>query len=435
MNNDNHKIRVVIASNGMGIGGAERTVETIATHVNKELFDVRVLCMEAGGPRVESLRQAGIAVLVGNGTIEKIKELLPAGSVDILHFHRSGHHEPLHAAAVDYIKPKKLMETNVFAFSDDALKHRFDLQVYKSMMMLAERAWKGTSPAEDQWKYQRVVYNPVTIDRFESFRLSDEQIKEKREALGILPGEIVIGRIGRNDPVKWGDRLLSALPELMKRIPQLKVVLRTVPATRMPWLKKHHFFGGRVIVLPETSNEQEIAETYQLLDIYVHATRRGEAFGNTLNEAMVWSLPIVVENTPHWDNGQLEQTQHGQTGWVFHSVGGLVAAVADLAYDEQKRRQFGQAGRDRVVTNFGLPRGIAQYELAYRQLSGRIDDNELQAHMFPAPAELLRYYEAYESLKTLDFPHTAMPILELMHGVKIVCWRLRDSLIARGILK
>jgi hypothetical protein len=174
------KVKIIIASNIMGLGGAERTVQTLALHINKEFFDVRILCLEAGGPRVTMLEQAGIKVMVGDGTLKKIKELIPAPDVDILHFHRSGHTEPLHQAVIDYLQPKKIMETNVFAFVDPTLHNRFDLQIYKSIMMLTQRVWDGRVPQADAWLKQRVIYNPVTIDYFKQFTLDTEQRKKER---------------------------------------------------------------------------------------------------------------------------------------------------------------------------------------------------------------------------------------------------------------
>lgn len=430
------KIRVVIATNILDIGGAERTVQTLALYLDKTQFEVTVLCMERGGPRVQLLEEKGARVLVGDGTIEKIKELMPAPAVDILHFHRSGQHENfLHQAVVEYLAPKKVMETNIFAFTDPVLGSRFDLQIYKSMMMLAERAWQEKTPAKNQCLTQRVIYNPVTVDYFEQFRLSADVRAAARRELGITPADIVLGRIGRNDTVKWGDLLLSALPEILKNHPQVKVVLRTVPTSRLRWLKRKNFFNGRVIVLPESKSEAEIAATYQLLDVYVHCSRRGEAFGNSLNEAMVWSLPIVVENTPHWDNGQLEQVSNGQTGWVVQSAGGLVAAVNNLVEHSELREKFGAAGREKVTNDFGIARGVAQYELAYRQLAGQVDRDKVISQIFPAAETLLAYHDEYQKLAALDFPHRPTPWLEGRKIIQYWCWRVRDSLVARGYVK
>ncbi len=429
------RIKVMLATNIMGLGGAERTVQTVARYLNKEQFDVTVLCMEAGGGRVEELVQAGVRVLVGDGSIESIKKLCQPGEVDVLHLQRSGHMEPLHTAVVEYLKPKKMMEVNIFAFTDPVLGPRFDLQIYKSMMMLTERIWKGKIPRViNPWLRERVIYNPVTVNYFDAFKLSKEEIIARRSALGLKPNDFVLGRIGRNDPVKWGDLILSALPALVQKIPQVKFVFRTLPTARLTWLKKCGYLD-RVVVLPETNNEAEIAATYQLLDVYVHPSRRGEAFGNTLNEAMVWSLPIVVENTPHWDNGQLEQVDHGKTGWVVSTVSGLVSAIEDLAKDRDARIAFGRAGRKKVVEFFDLTRGVTQYELAYRQLMGLIDEKDLATLIFPSAETILSFPSWYQHQKKIDITHPSQPFWEVAHFIAKWRWRLNDSLTARGFIK
>ena len=211
------KIKLVIATNILDIGGAERTVQTLALYLDKTKFDVTVLCLLRGGPRVKLLEEQGAKVLVGDGTIKKIKELIPQPDVDVLHFHRSGQRESvLHEAVVEYLRPQKLMETNIFAFTDPVLGPKFDLQIYKSKMMLSERVWKGSENKLEACLKQRVIYNPVTTDYFDQFSLSLERRQVMRLDLGVMPDEILLGRVGRNDTVKWGDLILTALPAIFK---------------------------------------------------------------------------------------------------------------------------------------------------------------------------------------------------------------------------
>lgn len=429
------KIKLVIATNILDIGGAERTVQTVALYLDKTKFDVTVLCLLRGGPRVKLLEERGAKVLVGDGTMEKIKELISYPDVDILHFHRSGQREnDLHEAVVEYLRPKKLMETNIFAFSDPILGSKFDLQIYKSIMMLSERVWKGEKQRSEVCLKQRVIYNPVTTEYFDQFSLSPERRQIMRSELGVGPDDILLGRIGRNDTVKWGDLILTALPAIFKNNSKVKVLFRTAPTSRLGWLKKKNFFDSRVIILPESSSEKEIAETYQILDVYVHTSRRGEAFGNSLNEAMVWSLPIIVENTPHWDNGQLEQVDNSETGWIVCSVGGLIAAINDLAASFDRRVAFGKAGRQKVFKCFDRQRGVSQYELAYQQLIGIKTNSEVLAEMYPSAIDLITYHKRYKILSRLDFPHKVLVGLELKKLTQYWYWRVIDSLVARGFM-
>lgn len=426
------KPKIVIASNIMGMGGAERTVQTIATALQGGNFDCQVVCMEQGGSRVAALKEAGVPVIIGDGTVDSIAKHFSVGEIDVLHFHRSGHTEPLHTALVDALKPKKIMETNVFAFVDQQLGPRFDLQVYKSLMMLTQRVWGGSLPTIDNSLLrQRVIYNPVTVSQFEKNRLSPSERLARRSALGFGESDIVAGRIGRNDVVKWGDLILAALPRLIQENPNLRFVFQTAPDNRRKWLEKHGYLAKSVVVLDETTDEKELAALYQCLDIYVHPSRRGEAFGNTLNEAMVWELPIVVENTPHWDNGQLEQVLHNQTGLVVSSVGGMVAAVSSLAQNTELRLKLGKNGAKHVRESFGL-RGVDQYILAYEQLLGLHTQEEVMARMYPTNSQVIEYISAYTKLAKLDTPHKKDFFSELRYMVQLGLWRMQDSAKARG---
>jgi len=427
------KPKIVIASNIMGMGGAERTVQTIATALQQSEFDCTVVCLEQGGTRVPALQAAGVRVIIGDGTVESIAKHFAPHEIDVLHFHRSGHREPLHTALVDALKPKKLMETNVFAFTDTDLGSRFDLQVYKSMMMLTQRVWGGVLPSTtNPWLRQRVVYNPVTVAQFEGYRITAAERAARRAKMGFGDNDIVAGRIGRNDVVKWGDLVLTALPDLIRKNPNLRFVFQTAPDNRRAWLKKHGYLDKTVVVLDETADERELAALYQCLDIYVHPSRRGEAFGNTLNEAMVWGLPIVVENTPHWDNGQLEQVLHGQTGFVVKSVGGMTEALSQLTSDHELRQRMGVRGAQHVRTAFALERGIGQYVLAYQQLLGLVNEEQLQSRLFPTAADITQYLSTYPTAADLDTPHQKRITPVLRRALQTWLWRVQDSAKARG---
>jgi hypothetical protein len=149
--------------------------------------------------------------------------------------------------------------------------------------------------------------------------------------------------------------------------------------------------------------------------------------------AMVWSLPIVVENTPHWDNGQLEQVDNGVTGWVVKTVGGLSSAVHDLATNHTRRKEFGSAGRHKVIAEFAVECGVAQYELAYEQLHGKVGEAEVLKKMFPTPEAITAYHTAYTDRKALDFPHQASLLYEIYRWYVYGRFRILDSLVARGL--
>jgi len=144
---------------------------------------------------------------------------------------------------------------------------------------------------------------------------------------------------------------------------------------------------------------------------------------------------IIVENTPHWDNGQLEQIDNGETGWVVRSVGGLAAAINDLTLHVDRRIAYGKAGRQKVLNCFDRSRGVFQYELAYQQLVGAKSSSEVLAEIYPSAFSLVAYHKQYKALSQLDFPHQASVLLELKRKAFYWYWRALDSLVARGLKK
>lgn len=111
---------------------------------------------------------------------------------------------------------------------------------------------------------------------------------------------------------------------------------------------------GRCVLFPFTREEREVYRTISCLDIYAHASRIGECFGNALAEAMALGLPVVTRSTPHpkLTNGQIEQVDHGRTGYVADTADTYAAAVEALVRDPALRARMGAAGRARIETAF-----------------------------------------------------------------------------------
>ena len=89
----------------------------------------------------------------------------------------------------------------------------------------------------------------------------------------------------------------------------------------------------------------QLARIYASLDVFAH-TGAYETFGQTLQEAMASGLPVVAPAA----GGPLDLVQDGRTGYLVppHAADGFTAAVALLAGDPWRRRQFGAAGRAAV---------------------------------------------------------------------------------------
>jgi glycosyltransferase involved in cell wall biosynthesis len=94
---------------------------------------------------------------------------------------------------------------------------------------------------------------------------------------------------------------------------------------------------------------------YRAADIFVFASRQ-EGFGNVLLEAMSFGLPVICRRLPGVTDLFIRE---GETGILFDTADGYVAAVRYLAADADARRRIGTAAREAVTAEYDL-RAIAQ---------------------------------------------------------------------------
>ena len=94
-----------------------------------------------------------------------------------------------------------------------------------------------------------------------------------------------------------------------------------------------------------------------------------EALPNVVLEAMAAGLPVVATQV----GGIPELVRPGQTGWLVppKEPALLAEAMSNLLADADRRRAFGQAGRERVKADFSFNRMVSRYEALFDELLAR----------------------------------------------------------------
>ncbi len=103
--------------------------------------------------------------------------------------------------------------------------------------------------------------------------------------------------------------------------------------------------ADRVEFLGEVSHD-ELPALYARIDIAVFLSRE-ESFGVSVVEAMSCGCPVIVSDA----DGFKEIVEHEKTGIIVPKmdIDTAAQAMADLAFDEEKRKRFGKDGRKHVV--------------------------------------------------------------------------------------
>jgi phosphatidylinositol alpha-1,6-mannosyltransferase len=193
---------------------------------------------------------------------------------------------------------------------------------------------------------------------------------EMRRELGIGADDPVLLTVGRLDFRKGHDRVIAALPLLLREFPALRYVIVGEGPERgkLAALARENRAAERVLFAGFQPDER-LPAYYRACDVFVMHNRTlpndVEGFGLVFLEANACGKPVVGGRS----GGAAEAVVHGATGFLVEpdDVPGLVQTLRKLLGDAALRREMGLAGRRRAVEEFSH-RG--QAAKMWRRLAG-----------------------------------------------------------------
>jgi len=202
------------------------------------------------------------------------------------------------------------------------------------------------------------IYNGVDTDRF-----SPGNRHEARESLGLPRGPIVMGTVGRLDPVKDHRGLIEAFHGLAGRQDTQLLIVGDGPCRpELERLTGELGLRGRVRLLGE---RDDINVILRALDVFILPSL-GEGISNAILEAMATGLPVVATRV----GGNSELVDDGVSGFLVpsRSTGSLAAALQRYVDDPALIRRHGDGGRIRTLKQFSLSRMFAAYDALYSRV-------------------------------------------------------------------
>jgi len=98
-------------------------------------------------------------------------------------------------------------------------------------------------------------------------------------------------------------------------------------------LKNIHFTGFK--------NQTELPQYYALADIFVLPSGIGETWGLVVNEAMCFSLLVIVSDVVGCGQDLVRQNENGFV-FLLGDINKLAERLKELAENKEKREQFGK---------------------------------------------------------------------------------------------
>ena len=197
-----------------------------------------------------------------------------------------------------------------------------------------------------------VIHNGIDTDRFNH---DEEAGRRVRKEWGIEDQEILIGHVGRLDPMKDHPTFLRAAKLLAEKRKDIRFVCVGEGASgyreKLSSIADDLGLANRVIW---AGPRRDMPDVYNALDVAVSSSRWGEGLPNVIVEAMACGVLCVV--TDVGDSAFLV----GDSGIVVQAgdptllAQGLVAALNSVHSKDSNRL------RERVINNFNMPSCVDQ---------------------------------------------------------------------------
>ncbi len=208
-----------------------------------------------------------------------------------------------------------------------------------------------------------LIENAIDVEEF-SRRRGTEEAKQR---LGIVPGRLVVGAVGRLSPEKGFDLLIRAADQLLQDGTDLELLIvgEGDEQARLAGLVEQLGRGARIRLL---GYRPDLRELFEAMDVFVLSSLR-EGLPNVLLEALALEVPVVATRIA----GVPRLIADGVNGLLVPpgSAAALARALGQLLADEPLRRRLRQAGRDTVQTRYSFAARMDRIRAVYDELLGR----------------------------------------------------------------
>ena len=194
---------------------------------------------------------------------------------------------------------------------------------------------------------ERIFLVPYAVDnaRFtEGTRLSDEQRKQVRAALGVADDDPIVLYAGKLQARKRPDDLLRAAARLKDRRVGFHVVMVGSGEMTAALVELAGRFGLDNVHFHGFANQSALPQIYGASDVFVLPSEN-EPWGLAVNEAMCAGLPIVASAEIGCAANLVRAGVNGQT-FGTGDVEGLASALHPILGDAGTRRRMGLASSD-----------------------------------------------------------------------------------------
>lgn len=196
-------------------------------------------------------------------------------------------------------------------------------------------------------KESKLIFTPYAVDN-QRFRQTDQRITvtDARKELDLPSDKIIILYSGKYISKKRPLDLVKAIQPLPPNVLTVLVGDGELRPDLEDFIQEHKLQDR--VRLTGFVNQSKIPLYYKAADLFVMCSGLGETWGLSVNEAMNFSLPVVVSETC---GSSYDLVVPGVNGWTFPTgdIQQLTRILTDfLALSPAQKAQMGAASRKRI---------------------------------------------------------------------------------------
>ena len=375
------KYRIVYLITDLNIGGAEKSLYQLVTHLNRDKFSPIVYSLSGGSKIAEKLRTKDIEVVclgakskIDITVLLKLVRLLKKQKPNILHTYL------FHANFIGRIAGRTAGVPLIISSVRTMEKQKWH-HVYLNMLtcwMVDKETCVSRDVGRFVRKYAKVPYRKLTTI-YNGIDLKDIHIAknadEKKGELSINQFSHIIGTVGHLTTAKGIVYLLKAFKLVLKDFPGacLLIIGNGPDEKKLKKLALELDIKASVQFLGFREDALEIINT---MDVFVLPSL-WEGMPNVVLEAYALGKPVVSTKV----GGANEIIIDGKTGFLV-SPGNwqsFAQSVTKLLKNPDIRKEFGIKGKEFISINFSLDRMVKDTERLYEDLitKNRVDTTNL----------------------------------------------------------
>jgi len=217
----------------------------------------------------------------------------------------------------------------------------------------------------------KVIYEPVNIDKFDPNRVNVNELETLRKALSIHQDIPVVGFVGFISPVKGLEYLIKSIKLIRDKNCKIKLVIAGgVPHSQVAYYLKlknllQELQLDEDVIFAGYVKHKNVPLILSLFDVFVIPSLH-EGTPVCILEAMAMEKPVIASDV----GGVSEQVMNGITGILVSPKNEiqLAESIIYLVKNKELSRSMGRRGRSFVMEKFSECQCVLAYYDIYKYL-------------------------------------------------------------------